>query len=109
MLTCLWSASQDTRKRRTATPYTLHARIVLMRPFQPRNAIGVLCLYLLYACNVGLQPPAVATATVLRCEGLALRIHHMRDTIREARRKSGNLTSEPIRRCWVLAPALSTL
>lgn len=73
-LTLLRRATQHARKRRSLTPNTLHARIVLLPPLQSSNALSVLRLHLLEPDNVGLQPPRLVVATVWS-ESLALRIH----------------------------------
>ena len=77
-LTLLRCATQHTRKRRSLTPNTLHARIVLLPPLQSSNALSVLRLHLLESDNVGLQPPRLVITTVWS-ESLALRIHLSRE------------------------------
>ena len=53
-LTLLRRATQHTRKRRSLTPNTLHARIVLLPPLQSSNALSVLRLHLLKPNNIRL-------------------------------------------------------
>ena len=77
-LTLLRRATQHARKRRSLTPNTLHARIVLLPPFQTSNALSVLRLHLLESDNVGLQPPRLVI-TAVWSESLALRIHRSRE------------------------------
>ena len=77
-LTLLRRATQHARKRRSLTPNTLHARIVLLPPLQSSNALSVLRLHLLEPDNVGLKPPRLVITTVWS-ESLALRIHLSRE------------------------------
>jgi hypothetical protein len=73
-LTLLRRPTQHTRKWRTLTPNTLHARIIFLPPLQSSNALGLLCLHLLQTHNVGLHSPRLVVAAVWS-ESLALRIH----------------------------------
>lgn len=73
-LTLLRRATQHARKRRSLTPNTLHARIVLLPPLQSSNALSVLRLHLLKPNDIGLQSPRLVI-TAVWSESLALRIH----------------------------------